>query len=78
LARIEFHSTPKHASWLNRAELEIGIMDKQCTGRRMSSRTLIAKEVAAWQPRRNAEKRKIEWRFTRQKADEKLGRHYIT
>jgi hypothetical protein len=78
LERIAFHYTPKHASWLNMAELEIGIMDKQCTGRRMASRSLIATEVAAWQARRNVEKRKIEWTFTRQKADEKLGRHYIT
>ena len=78
LERIQFHYTPKHASWLNMAELEIGIMDKQCTGRRMSPQAYITEEVAAWRQRRNQEKHKIEWKFTRQDADEKMGRYYIT
>lgn len=78
LAGVEFHYTPKHASWLNMAELEIGIMEKQCTGRRMATRAFVAGEVAAWQHRRNVEKRGIEWKFTREKADQKLGRHYVT
>jgi hypothetical protein len=78
LARVEFHYTPKHASWLNMAELEIGIMDKQCTGRRMPTAAFVATEVAAWQHRRNVAKRGIEWKFTREKADQKLGRHYVT
>lgn len=78
LARVEFHYTPKHASWLNMAELEIGIMEKQCTGRRMPTQDLVATEVAAWQQRRNGEKRGILWTFTREKADQKLGRHYVT
>ncbi len=78
LARVEFHYTPKHASWLNMAELEIGIMEKQCTGRRMPTQALVATEVAAWQQRRNGERRGITWKFTREKADQKLGRHYVT
>lgn len=78
LARIEFHYTPKHASWLNMAELEIGIMEKQCTGRRLATSALVAGEVAAWQHRRNVEKKGIEWKFTREKADQKLSRHYVT
>jgi hypothetical protein len=78
LERVEFHYTPKHASWLNQAELEIGIMEKQCTGRRMATAALVAAEVAAWQHRRNVEKRGINWKFTREKADQKLGRHYVT
>lgn len=78
LARVEFHYTPKHASWLNMAELEIGIMEKQCTGRRMPTPGLVATEVAAWQQRRNGERRGIIWTFTREKADQKLGRHYVT
>ena len=78
LARVEFHYTPKHASWLNLAELEIGIMEKQCTGRRLATAALVAGEVAAWQHRRNKEKRGIEWTFTRERADQKLGRHYVT
>ena len=78
LARVEFHYSPKHASWLNMAELEIGIMEKQCTGRRMPTREFVAAEVAAWQQRRNKAKRGITWTFTREKADRKLGRHYVT
>jgi Zn-finger nucleic acid-binding protein len=78
LAGVEFHYTPKHASWLNRAELEIGIMEKQCTGRRMSAQPFVAEEVTAWEHRRNVEGRGINWTFTREKADEKLGRHYVT
>lgn len=78
LARLDFHHTPKHASWLNMAELEIGIMEKQCTGRRLENREIVAGEVVQWQQRRNAEKRGIQWKFTRQDADRKLGRHYVT
>ncbi len=78
LQRIEFHYTPKHASWLNMAELEIGIMDKQCTGRRLGTEPVLAGEVAAWQNRRNLEKQRINWTFTREIADQKLGRHYET
>jgi hypothetical protein len=78
LERIEFHYTPKHASWLNMAELEIGIMEKQCTGRRVGHEGVLAEEVAAWQNRRNVEKQGINWTFTREVADQKLGRHYET
>ena len=78
LAGVEFHYTPKHASWLNMAELEIGIMEKQCTGRRMSAQPFVAEEVTAWEHRRNVAGRGISWTFTREKADEKLGRHYVT
>ena len=77
LARLEFHYTPKHASWLNMAELEIGIMENQCTGRRLSNQTIVAAEVAAWQERRNAERQAINWTFTRADADRKLRRHYV-
>jgi hypothetical protein len=77
LARLEFHYTPKHASWLNMAELEIGIMEKQCTGRRLPNRTIVAAEVAAWQERRNEERQVIDWTFTRADADRKLSRHYV-
>lgn len=77
LARLDFHHTPKHASWLNMAELEIGILEKQCTGRRLDNPELLASEVAAWQEQRNREKRGIQWKFTRQDADRKLGRHYV-
>jgi hypothetical protein len=78
LNRIEFHYTPKHASWLNMAELEIGILNRQCIGRRFANAELLVAEVAAWQRRRNDEHHGIRWGFTRQDADRKLGRHYVT
>jgi hypothetical protein len=78
LNRIEFHYTPKHASWLNMAELEIGILNRQCLGRRFANAELLVAEVAAWRRRRNDEHQGIRWGFTRQDADRKLGRHYVT
>jgi hypothetical protein len=78
LRRVEFHYTPKHASWLNMAEIEIGILDRQCLDRRLPDRATITSEVAAWQRRRNDERRGIKWTFTRQDADRKLSRHYVS
>ena len=78
LRRVAFHYTPKHASWLNMTEIEIGILDHQCLDRRLPDRATIATEVATWQQRRNAEHRGIEWNFTRQDADRKLARHYVS
>ena len=78
LSRLEFHYTPKHASWLNMAEIEIGILDRQCLSRRLGEETLLRAEVIAWEQRRNQERCRIEWKFTRQDADQKLARHYVT
>jgi len=78
LERVEFHYTPKHASWLNMAEIEIGILERQCTGRRLAGEAILVAEIAAWQERRNTEGRTIEWKFTAQDAERKLGRHYVT
>ena len=77
LQRVQFHYTPKHASWLNMAEIEIGIMDRQCTGQRIATAELLQAEVAQWQQQRNTAGRGIEWKFTRQDADRKLCRHYV-
>jgi hypothetical protein len=77
LRRVQFHYTPKHASWLNMAEIEIGILSRQCLNRRIPGRQLLRSEVAAWQNARNAQARTIEWKFTRQDADRKLSRHYV-
>ena len=77
LARVEFHYTPKHASWLNMAEIEIGILERQCLARRMPDAAVLTAEVAAWQSRRNEARAGIEWKFTRQEADKKLSRHYV-
>ena len=77
LSKIEFHYTPKHASWLNAAEIEINVMDIECTDRRIEDMGLLAHEVAAWTKRRNGDKKKIDWGFTSKNADEKLSKHYV-
>jgi hypothetical protein len=59
------------------AEIEIGIMDRQCTGRRIGNAELLEAEVGQWQQQRNAARQGIEWKFTRQDADRKLCRHYV-
>jgi hypothetical protein len=76
LGRIEFHFTPKHASWLNMVEIEIGVMVDQCLDRRIPDKATLIKEIAAWERRRNAEKARIDWLFTVERARQKLGRAY--
>ena len=76
--RINFHYTPAHASWLNVAEIEIGVMDTECTGRRIGSKEKLMQEVEAWTKRRNKQRKKINWTFTKQKADKKLGKYYVS
>lgn len=78
LSNIEFHYTPKHASWLNVAEIEIGVMDGECTDRRIKNISYLKSEVQAWTKRRNIERCKIDWRFTHELADKKLAKHYVT
>lgn len=78
LKKVEFHYTPKHGSWLNIAEIEINVMDTECTGRRMKNKEFLANELAAWTDKRNKDKKKIEWKFTRQEADIKLSKKYVT
>ena len=78
LSKLEFHYTPKHASWLNVAEIEIGVMDNECTDRRMKNISFLKKEVGVWTKRRNNERCTIDWRFTRADADKKLAKHYVT
>jgi hypothetical protein len=60
------------------AEIEIGILSRQCLDRRIGSRELLQTEVQAWQQARNTEQRTIEWNFTRQDADRKMGHHYVS
>lgn len=77
LNRIEFHYTPKHASWLNAAEIEINVMDIECTGRRIGDQRTLIWEVAAWANRRNDQKKKINWKFTRDNADKRMSKYYV-
>jgi transposase len=76
MRRIEFHYTPKHASWLNMVEIEIGVMVSQCLDRRIADKTTLVCEVANWEYRRNAEHARIKWLFTVERAREKMGRSY--
>lgn len=76
LGRLEFVYTPKHASWLNVAELELSVLARQCLGRRIPDREALRQEVAAWQQQRNAAVVKVDWQFTTADARVKLKRLY--
>lgn len=76
LDKINFIYTPSHGSWLNMAEIEIGILQRQCLKKRMKDESALKDEVRHWQKPRNKSKSKIVWKFTRQDADKKLGKHY--
>jgi len=76
LQRLEFHYTPKHASWLNMVEIEIGVLRDQCLDRRIGEREVLLAEIDAWQRRRNASGARIKWKFTTEKARTKLARAY--
>src|SRR5436853_1524530 len=76
LQRLEFHYTPKHASWLNMVEIEIGVLRGQCLDRRIDDPKHLVNEIAAWQRQRNAAGARINWMFTTDKARTKMGRTY--
>jgi len=78
LNRIEFYYTPKHASWLNMAEIEINILETECLDRKIESIEKLTEEVRAWELQKNNEEKKIYWSFTKQKADKKLSKHYVS
>lgn len=77
MRRVQFRHTPKHASWLNMAEMEIGILNRQCLDCRLADGQTLRREVEQWQRARNQTRQTIEWNFTRQDADRKLGCHYV-
>jgi transposase len=76
LRRLEFHYVPKHASWLNMVEIEIGVLRGQCLNRRIATKEQLVAEIAAWQRQRNASDACIKWMFTTEKARAKMGRAY--
>ncbi len=75
-AKLEFHYTPKHASWLNMAELELSVLARQCLSRRVPDAETLAAEVKAWQDARNRDGIKIKWCFKVADARKKLRRVY--
>ena len=76
LRRLEFHYTPKHASWLNMVEIEIGVLRGQCLDRRIGERERLVSEIAAWEQQRNALGARVKWMFTTERARTKLARAY--
>ena len=76
LQRIEIHYTPKHASWLNMVEVEIGVLRGQCLDRRIGEREKLVPEIAAGVKQRNDAKALIKWMFNTEKARGKLAHTY--
>ena len=74
--QLEIHHTPKHGSWLNMAEIEIGVLSRQCLSRYIPTKELMASEVAAWENQRNNAEASVNWRFTTADARIKLRKLY--
>jgi hypothetical protein len=74
--RLEFHFTPKHASWLNMAECELSVLARQCLDRRLASREAVAAEIAPWEAERNRAGVRLVWSFRVADARRKLAHLY--
>lgn len=76
--RFEPHYTPKKASWLNMAEVELSALTRQCLNRRIADQHLLEKEIDVWVKARNEKAVTLSWRFTTDQARTKLQRHYLS
>ena len=76
LNKLEFHYTPKHASWLNMAEIEIGVMSRQCLDRRIPDMDTLKQELSSWESKRNEAKETINWMFDVDAARSRLNKAY--
>ncbi len=74
--KLEIHHTPKHGSWLNMAELELSVLQRQCLRPRLPDREDMEREVTAWAARRNGQTKRIDWQFTTADARIKLRQLY--
>jgi hypothetical protein len=74
--KLEFHYTPKHGSWLNMAEIELSVLQRQCLARRIADEATLVDEIAAWEKERNEKQATIDWRFSVTDARDKLKRLY--
>ncbi len=74
--KLEIVYTPKHGSWLNIAEIELGVLNRQCMAERIGEKTELVQNVSAWEDRRNGKTAKIDWQFTTANARIKLRRLY--
>lgn len=77
MKKFEYHYTPIKGSWLNMVEIEISALSRQCLDRRIGDIELLAREVSAWERERNRNKVTVHWEFSKEKAREKLQRHYL-
>jgi DDE superfamily endonuclease len=76
LDKLEFHYTPKHGSWLNMAEIELSVLNRQCLDRRIPDMDSLKQEIAAWENNRNEKSNSVDWRFTTDDARIKLKKLY--
>jgi hypothetical protein len=74
--KLEIHYTPKHGSWLNMAEIEIGILSRQCLAKYIDTRAKMEKEISSWETARNNSQNTVDWQFTTKDARIKLKRLY--
>ena len=74
--RFEWHYTPKHGSWLDLAESELGVLSSQCLDRRIPNKESLIEEIAAWELDRNANHSMANWQFSTQNARIKLKHLY--
>lgn len=74
--KLEIHHTPKHGSWLNMAEIELGILSRQCFKKRIPDQESLKREVASWEENRNSTGVKVDWQFSTKDARIKLKRLY--
>jgi len=74
--KLEIHYTPKHGSWLNMAEIELSVLQRQCLKARIPDRPTLIEKAEAWQIRRNATEATVHWRFTTADARIKLHKLY--
>lgn len=74
--KLAFHYTPKHGSWLNMAEIELGVLQRQCLDRRIDNKAFLTTEVQAWQQQRNLQAGTVNWHFSTADARLKLRKLY--
>ncbi|GAB3641588.1 hypothetical protein GCM10027423_22240 [Spirosoma arcticum] len=78
LDRLEFVYTPKHGSWLDMAEIELSILQRDCLNRHIATKEVLVAEINAWQSKRNTKQAKANWQFTAKDAHIKLHKLYPT
>lgn len=78
IAKLEIHYTPKHGSWLNMAEIEFSVLQRQCLKARIPNQETLIAKTTAWQQRRNQQQSSVHWQFTTDDARIKLHRLYPT